>query len=208
IIRREILPSGKSRAFINDTPIILDILSQLGKLLIDVHSQHETMQLATNDFQLKVIDALADNSSLLEAYTNQLLLFKKTSKELSELIDFQINANKEHDYNSFLLQELEDAALKVGMQEELEEQYEQLNNVEIILEQLSKGEQLLNNDQVGVLNLLTELKQVSSKLSNYGTQYVELNERVQSVFIEVDDIASELQSYQEKGEASPQILEE
>ena len=208
IIRREILPSGKSRAFINDTPITLDILSQLGKLLIDVHSQHETIQLATNDFQLKVIDALADNAALLETYADQLLQFKKTSKDLSELIDFQIKANKEHDYNSFLLQELEDAALKAGMQEALEEQYEQLNNVENILEQLSKGEQLLNNEQVGVLNLLADLKQVASKLSNFGTHYNELNERVQSVFIEIDDIASELQTFQEKIEASPQLLEE
>lgn len=208
IIRREILPSGKSRAFINDTPITLAILSQLGDLLIDVHSQHETMQLATNDFQLKVIDALADNSSFLEAYASQLVLYKNTSKDLVELIDFQETANKEHDYNSFLLQELEGAVLKVGMQEELEEQYEQLNNVENIMEQLSKGDQLLNDEQIGALNLLSELKQVSSKLTNFGTQYNELNERIQSVFIEVDDIAAELQSLQGKVEASPQLLAE
>jgi DNA repair protein RecN (Recombination protein N) len=208
IIRREILPSGKSRAFINDTPITLDILSRLGSQLIDVHSQHQTIQLATNDFQFKVIDALADNSSFLEAYTNQLIQYKKTSKDLSELIDFQNNANKEHDYNSFLLQELEGAVLKMGMQEELEEQYEQLNNVENIMEQLSKGDQLLFDEQVGVVNLLSELKLVSSKLSNFGTQYDDLNERIQSVFIEVDDIASELQSFQDKVEANPQLLEE
>lgn len=208
IIRREILPSGKSRAFINDTPITLDILTQLGSQLIDVHSQHQTMQLATNDFQLKVIDALADNSSFLEAYSDLLTAYKRTSKDLIELIDFQNNANKEHDYNSFLLQELEGVDLKVGMQEELEEQYEQLNNVENIMEQLSKGGQLLNDEQVGVLNLFGELKQVSSKLSNFGTQYIELNERIQSVFIEVDDIAAELQSFQEKVEVNPQLLTE
>jgi DNA repair protein RecN (Recombination protein N) len=208
IIRREILPSGKSRAFINDTPITLAILSQLGNLLIDVHSQHETMQLATNDFQLKVIDALADNSSLLEGYTTQLVHYKKTSRELLELVEFQESANKEQDYNSFLLSELEGAVLKVGMQEELEEQYEQLNNVENIMEQLSKGDQLLNDEQIGVLNLLSELKQVSSKLSSFGTHYNEINERIQSVFIEVDDIAVELQTLQGKVEASPQQLEE
>lgn len=208
IIRREILPSGKSRAFINDTPITLSILSQLGNLLIDVHSQHETMQLATNDFQLKVIDALAANSSLLESYTIQLTHYKKTSKDLLELVEFQESANKEQDYNSFLLQELQGAVLKVGMQEELEEQYEQLNNVENIMEQLSKGDQLLNDEQIGVLNLLSELKQVSNKLSNFGTQYNDLNERIQSVFIEVDDLATELQSLQGRVEASPQLLEE
>lgn len=208
IIRREILPSGKSRAFINDTPITLSILSQLGDLLIDVHSQHETMQLATNDFQLKVIDALAGNSSLLESYTIQFAHYKKTSKDLLELIEFQESANKEQDYNCFLLQELEGVVLKVGMQEELEEQYEQLNNVENIMEQLSKGDQLLNDEQIGVLNLLSELKQVSTKLSNFGAQYNDLNERIQSVFIEVDDLATELQSLQGRVEASPQLLEE
>lgn len=208
IIRREILPSGKSRAFINDTPITLDILSQLGNQLIDVHSQHQTMQLATNDFQFKVIDALADNSTILETYLNQLLKHKKCLKDLSELVDFQSDAIKEHDYNSFLLQELEGSKLKTGMQEELEEQHEQLNNVESIMEQLSKGDQLLNDDQVGILNLLGELKQASTRLSNFGNQYIELNERIQSVFIEVDDIASELQNFQSGVEANPRLLEE
>ncbi len=208
IIRREILPSGKSRAFINDTPITLAILSQLGKQLIDVHSQHETMQLATNDFQLKVVDALADNSSLLKNYEKQLISYKTISKELVDLLDSQESATKEHDYNSFLLQELESATLKLGMQEELEEQYEQLNNVENIIEQLATGHTLLNDEQIGILNLLNELKLVSSKLSNFGTQYKLLSERIQSVSIELDDIAVELQSFQDNVEANPQLLEE
>ncbi len=208
IVRREILPSGKSRAFINDTPITLDILSQLGNQLIDVHSQHQTLQLADNDFQLKVIDALAENKSTLDDYSEKLDIYKKTSKDLEQLVDFQKNADKEYEYNSFLLKELEDASLKVGMQEELEEQYEQLNNVEGIMEQLSKSEQLINGEQVGVLCLLSELKQASSKLSGFGNQYSGLNERIQSVFIEMDDIAGELQSYHDQAEANPQLLEE
>ena len=207
IVRREILPSGKSRAFINDTPITLDILSQLGNQLIDVHSQHQTLQLADNDFQLKVIDALADNKTVLKEYSEKLEVYKKTSNELEQLIEFQKDANKEHDYNSFLLKELEEANLKVGMQEDLEEQHEQLNNVEGIMEQLSKGEQLLNDEQVGIVSLFSELKLTSSKLSGFGSQYTELNERIQSVFIEIDDIASELQSFQEQIEANPQLLE-
>ena len=206
IIRREILPSGKSRAFINDTPITLGILSALGNRLIDVHSQNQTLQLGNADFQLKVIDALADNKAQLVDYKNKLTNYKNTSKELQELIDFQQTATKEQDYNSFLLKELEEAHLKEGMQEELEEQYEQLNNVEIITEQLSKGYQLLNDEQVGVVNLLSELKQASIKLAGYGNQYEELNNRIQSVFIEVDDISNELQSFQENTEANPQVL--
>ncbi len=208
IVRREILPSGKSRAFINDTPITLVVLSQLGDQLIDVHSQHQTLQLANNDFQLKVIDALGDNTSILETYTDQLNAYKEISVELSELIDFQNNAAKEHDYNNFLLKELEEARLKPGMQEELEEQYEQLNNVENILDQLSKGHQILNDEQTGLLTLLGELKSISNKLSGFGNQYEELHERIQSVVIEVDDISGELESFQSKVEANPNLLEE
>ena len=208
IIRREILPTSKSRAFINDTPITLDILSQLGNKLIDVHSQNQTLQLANAGFQLKVIDALADNKNILSKYRDKLSSYNNASKELEQLIDFQETANKEHDYNSFLLKELEDAPLKSGIQEELEEQYEQLNNVEIIVEQLSKGDQLLNDELVGIVNLLTELKQASGKLAGYGNQYEELNQRIQSVFIEIDDISNELQSFQEHTQANPQLLEE
>lgn len=208
IVRREIHPSGKSRAFINDSPVTLNILATLGDNLIDVHSQHQTLQLADNDFQLKVIDALADNGNLLGAYSEKLKDYRKTSKELEDLIIFQKDAIKEHDYNSFLLDELEAAPLKEGIQEELEERYEQLNNIENILELLSKGHQLLSDEQVGVVNLLVELKQVSGRLSNFGSQYTDLNARVQSVFIEVDDIANELQLLQERAEADPQQLEE
>lgn len=208
IIRREILPSGKSRAFINDTPITLDILSQLGNRLIDVHSQHQTLQLGNNDFQMKVIDALSDNKRVLSEYSETLKIYKNTSKELEELIDFQLNANKEHDYNSFLLKELEEAPLKVGMQEELESQYEQLNNMESIIEQLSQGDRLLHDDQVGLLHLLSELKQVAKRLAGFGTVYSDLNERIHSVFIEMDDIASEVQSLHDSAEADPNLLEE
>lgn len=208
IIRREILPSGKSRAFINDTPITLDILSQLGNRLIDVHSQHQTLQLGNNDFQMKVIDALSDNKRVLSEYSETLEIYKNTSKDLKELIDIQMNANKEHDYNSFLLKELEEAPLKVGLQEELESQYEQLNNMESIIEQLSKGDQFLNDEQVGLLHLLSELKQVANRLAGFGAVYNDLCQRIQSVFIEMDDIASEVQSLHDSAEANPQLLEE
>ncbi|MEJ1222154.1 DNA repair protein RecN [Sediminicola sp. 1XM1-17] len=208
ILRREILPSGKSRAFVNDSPVTLDILSYLGDCLIDVHSQHQTMQMTEDDFQLKVIDALADNGKILEDYGNKRTQYLETSKELKKLLEFQENSTKEHEYNSFLLKELESAPLKVGIQEELEEQYEQLSNVEAITEYLSKGNQLLNDEQIGVVTLLTELKQISNKLSSFGTQFTALNERIQSVFIEVDDISSELQNFFENVEANPQLLEQ
>ncbi len=208
IIRREILPSGKSRAFVNDSPVTLDVLSCLGASLIDVHSQHQTLQLAENDFQLKVIDALADNRKILLVFRTKLVNYQQTQRNLKSLLSFQENAIKEHDYNKHLLKELEVAPLKEGIVEELEEQYEQLNNFETIVAQLSKGHQLLNDDQVGVINLMTELKLASSKLATYGHQFVSLHERILSVFIEIDDISSEFDSLQEKGEANPQLLEE
>lgn len=208
IVRREIQPSGKSRAFINDSPVTLDVLTKLGDSLIDVHSQNQTLRLADTDFQLKVIDALADNGKRISEYSHKLIAYRKTVKEVQELVDFQKEAIKEHDYNTFLFEELEAANLKEGMQESLEERYEQLSNVESILEMLSNGHQLLNDEQVGVVNLLTELKQVSARLANFGSQYTDMNQRIQSVFIEIDDIAGELQIFQDNAEADPQLLEE
>jgi DNA repair protein RecN (Recombination protein N) len=208
IIRREILPSGKSRAFINDTPVNLDVLSRLGGRLIDIHSQHQTLQLAENEFQFKVIDSLANNKQLLIDYSNHLKKYLKTSIELQQLIDFQSSAIKEHEYNSFLLNELEGTHLQDGILEQLEEQYQQLSNVETIVEQLSKGHQLLNDDQVGILNLLSELKQVANKLSSFGTSYDALDKRIQSIFIEMDDVGSELQALLENADMNPQLLDE
>lgn len=208
IVRREILPSGKSRAFINDSPVTLDVLSQLGDRLIDIHSQHQTLQLADNDFQLKLIDALADNKPLLLVYTDQLLSYQKIERALKQLLAFQQNASKEYDYNSHLLKELEVAPLKEGIIEELEELYEQLSNVETIVDQLSKGHQLLNDDQVGIITLMTELKLASGKLATYGSQFATLNERIISALIEIDDISSEFDVLQEKAEANPTLLEE
>ncbi|GGW43153.1 DNA repair protein RecN [Arenibacter certesii] len=208
IIRREILPSGKSRAFINDSPVTLDILSRLGGRLVDVHSQHQTMQLAENDFQLKTIDALASNEKVLEQYAVKLDQYQTSTKELEALLEFQSNAIKEHEYNSFLFEELNSAPLKVGIIETLEEEYEQLNNVEIIMEQLSQVQQLLSDEQIGVINLLTELKQVSHKLRHFGQQYAELDQRINSVFIELDDISNEFIALNDKVETNPEMLEE
>ena len=208
VIRREILPSGKSRAFINDTPVTLDILSQLGDQLIDVHSQHQTMRLTENDFQFKLIDALANNKKRLSNYAETLRAYSSIQKELNDLITFQQNATKEQDYNTFLLTELESAPLKEGILEELETQYEQLNNVELIKEELSKGDQLLNDDQIGVLSLLSEARMALSKLAGFGAQYAGLYERMQSVWIELDDVNTELQAFQEAVESDPELLEE
>lgn len=207
ILRREILPSGKSRAFVNDSPVTLDVLKELGEQLVDVHSQHQTLRLTENDFQMKVVDALADNAENLEAYQQQLSQLRKASKELQELETFQSNADKEHDYNSFLLEELEAAKLKEGMQEALEAEYEQLSNVEQIMEQLSAGYQLMNDEQLGLLGRLGDLKRAFQSLSEFGPAYKALSDRIQSVLIEMDDVASEIEQMKDSVEANPERLE-
>ncbi len=207
ILRREILPSGKSRAFVNDSPVNLDVLKALGDQLVDVHSQHQTMRLTENDFQMKVVDALAGNAKNLVEYTDHLQLLRGATKELKELETFQAEADKEHEYNSFLFKELEEAKLKEGMQEELETEYEQLSNVEQIMEQLSAGHQLLNDEQLGILGRLTDLKRAFQNLTDFGPAYRSLHERIESVFIETDDIASEIEQLKDTVEADPQRLE-
>ena len=208
ILRREILPSGKSRAFINDTPVTLDILSGLGARLIDVHSQHQTSQLAETDFQLKVVDALAGNAELLGQFRTQLDQYRSTEKEVEELLSQQQQALKDYDYHSFLLNELAAADLENVAQEELETEQEQLSHVEEIMESLSAGAQLLQDEQIGILAALSQLKQLSAKLSDFGPRYRELADRIQSSYIELDDLAAEIESGREDLVVDPRRLEE
>ncbi|NER13309.1 DNA repair protein RecN [Leptobacterium flavescens] len=208
IIRREILPSGKSRAFINDTPVTLDVLASLGSQLIDIHSQHQTLRLTENDFQFRIIDAVAANDSALEEYSLKLKDYHAAKKELQRLIDFQAEANKEHDYNSFLLKELQEAKLENGMLKELEADFEKLNNVEEIGEKLAHAYQQLTAEQYGILSGLTELKSSIQKLASYGEQFDNLYQRVNSVAIELDDIQMEVKRQEESLETDPRLLEE
>ena len=208
IIRREIYPSGKSRAFINDSPVTLDLLSQLGQRLVDVHSQHQTLRLTEQHFQLHVIDALADNSEKLTQYREILREYRKHKNELAALLEQQQTAARDHDYNSFLLKELESVDLREGMLEELEEEHQKLSHVETIQEHLGTASQLLNDEQMGLLNLLGQLKQNISKIGDFGKQYQNIYERLASSFIEIDDISSEVQDLHENLEANPNLLEE
>ena len=207
IIRREILPSGKSRAFVNDTPVNLDALQALSNYLIDIHSQHQSLELTNNEFQLKVIDLLAKNEATLINYSNHLNEYKALLKELNKLKIFKAEAVKEQDYNLFLLNELEEADLIEGELETLEEEYETLNNVEEIKETLIISNQLLSEEQVGIISNLTHLKTNLQKLSSYSIQYKELFNRVNSSLIELDDVYSEVENLQEQLEADPKRLD-
>jgi DNA repair protein RecN (Recombination protein N) len=207
IIRREILPSGKSRAFINDTPVNLDSLQVLGDRLLDIHSQHQTLQLTNDDFQFQVIDALASNGTVLQNYSTHLNAFKTIQNEMKSLLYQKAESIKEYDYNSFLLKELEDAKLTVGELIGLEEEFETLNNIEDIKERLSNSNELMNNDEVGIVHNLTELKQQFAKLSSYGTAYKDVFDRINSSLIELDDIFIEIQNLEDSLEANPNRLE-
>ena len=208
IIRREILPSGKSRAFVNDVPATLEVLSRLGQVLVDIHSQHQTLALSDTSFQFAIIDAMANNKSLLTEYVQLHQLLKKEQKKLEELIEFQKNAKKEYDYNLHQLKELKSATLEEGILEELEESYEEASNIEDIKENVSESLYLLNDENIGILNNLRELKRSFSSLTEYKQLYRDLYERIESAFLELEDLASEISDIDESIEADPDNLEQ
>lgn len=208
IIRREILPSGKSRAFVNDVPATLEVLSRLGQVLVDIHSQHQTLALSDTSFQFAIIDAMANNKPLLKEYVQLHQLLKKEQKKLEELIEFQKNAKKEYDYNLHQLKELKSATLEEGILEELEESYEEASNIEDIKENVSESLYLLNDENIGILNNLRELKRSFSSLTEYKQLYRDLYERIESAFLELEDLASEISDIDESIEADPDNLEQ
>ncbi|WP_242205031.1 DNA repair protein RecN [Aestuariivivens insulae] len=208
IIRREILPSGKSRAFVNDSPVNLNSLQLLGERLIDIHSQHQTLRIVDDAFQFQVIDALAGTISELTDYKKELKHYKLLQKALEELVNLKSEAIKEHDYNAFLLNELEEAHLVEGELEALEEEYETLNNVEDIKEKLAESYQLLSDEQIGIIPALTQLKNNFSKLSGLSSKYSNLYERINSSLIDLDDAFGEVDGFQEALEANPERLEQ
>ena len=208
IIRREILPSGKSRAFVNDSPVTLDVLSRLGEVLVDIHSQHQTLSLSDTAFQFEIIDAMAENKSLLEEYQRLLVLLKNEQKKLQELIDFQQTANKEYDYNLHQLKELKSVTLGEGILEELEESYEEASNIEEIKENVAESLYLLNDENIGILNNLRELRRAFSNLTEYKQQYRELYERIDSAFLDLEDLSRDVSDIDENIETDPENLEE
>ena len=207
-IRREIIPSGKSRAFINDTPVTLDVLQQLGERLIDIHSQHQTLSLTQEDYQLTVLDALAGNEANLSTYQNQRTNYLELKREIEELATQKESLEQEHDYNSFLLEELLKAPLTEGIMEQLEEEIQQLSHVEEIEMQLAKAVQILDEEQLGVQVQLNEVKAGLNKIDALGEQYAQLNERMESIRIELNDLSAELTRALEQLEANPARLEE
>jgi len=192
IIRREILPSGKSRAFVNDSPVNLNVLVELSEFLLDIHSQHQTRELIEETYQFEILDAVASNHSLLASYRMQLKNYQRLLTVLATEKRALAERIKEQDYIQFLFSELEEAKLIEGEQEEMEVQLEQLNNAELIKEQLDKSLMLLDNEQFGILPRVVECKQTIQKITTFSAEYKQLFERLESSFIELKDVATEL----------------
>ena len=207
IIRREILPSGKSRAFINDSPVNLQELQDLSLFLIDIHSQQQTQELSDEGVQFKIIDAIANNFDTISGYQKLLKTYKSDKSKLNALLKKQSDSGKEQEYNTFLLNELIAAKLKSGEQEELEADFEKLNNVEIIKESIDKSLVIANEEQFGVFHNLNEIKASLQKIAAFSPEYQNLFERVTSVAIEFDDVSRELQNSSEKLLNDPEKLE-
>lgn len=203
IIRREILPSGKSRAFVNDTPVTLSILNQLKVKLIDVHSQYQTSQLSDSSFQFSIIDALSKNQSKITSYKSLLKELNLMRKELLQIEETQRVSNQQYDYNLYLFKELEESKLQVDEQENLEATLDKLNNIEEIQLQLSDALSITISDDIGIQFLLSSLESSLQKVAPFSKEYQELSDRITSIKIELDDIVGELEAVNENLEFNP-----
>ena len=207
IVRREINQSGKSRAFVNDTPVTLNVLKELGERLMNLHNQHETLDLIKAGFQLQVIDVLARNKSLLAHYRQKFQVYKKGMARLNELTELAKSSSAEMDYLHFQLKELAEARLEAGEQDELEKEQATLANVEEIKIAVQSAIQLLNNDDISVLGQLIEVQGRLRPVKSFNKEILALTERLQSVYEELKDISNELESVQDVTSLDPEKLE-
>lgn len=208
ILRREVYASGKSRAFINDTPASLSQMKELGEQLIDVHSQHQNLLLNQEGFQLNFIDILAHNDHLLSQYRECYQAWKQHTRRLQELIEQAAQSKADEEFVRFQLQQLDEAALQADEQEELEQEAETLSHAEEIKGALYKAEQLLLGDEGGLLPALKEGYTSLRSVSRYHASLQELAQRAESSYIELKDIAQELALQNEKIGFNPVRLDE
>ncbi len=207
IIRREILPSGKSRAFVNDTPVTLSVLNALKVKLMDVHSQHQTSELSDVNFQFTMIDALSKNQTKIGSYKRGLKQLNTLKKELLQIEETQREANQQYDYNLHLFEELEAANLVANEQETLEVSLDKLNNVEEIQLHLSAALSLTISDEIGIQNLLSSVASNLQKVAPFSKEYEAIATRFSSLKIELDDLVGELENANELLEFNPNEAE-
>ncbi|SFE92976.1 DNA repair protein RecN [Thermoflexibacter ruber] len=197
-IRREISPNGKSRAFINDTPVNLEVLELVTSRLMDIHSQHDTLQLGSNEFQLAIVDNYAQNQNYRETYYQAYQAYTKAESAYKKLLAEAEQARKEQDYNVFLLEELNKIKLDLINQTELEQELEVLENAEAIKTKLNLVLSFLTNDEQGAESILRSALVELRQLENYAPRFQQLSERANSLFIELKDIIGEIEREEEK----------
>jgi DNA repair protein RecN (Recombination protein N) len=207
VLRREISPGGKSRAFINDTPVTLEVMKRLGNMLMDVHSQHETLQLGSHAFQLQLIDAYADNGTLREQYAEHWTKFVRTKKDLEALTSEADTLRQEADYIRFQLNELTQADLRENEQEELESELKVKEHAEEIKTRFQTILELLSRSEYAVQNGLSEARSNLQHISDYSPNYAALLQRLESVLIELDDVSAEIEKEEENIEFDPRRLQ-
>ena len=208
IIRRELTAAGKSRAFINDTPVALSMLKELGDMLMDVHSQHQNLLLNKQDFQLEVVDIIADDAAQLAKYQNTYAEFVKAEKELSEMT-LAIERNREnHDFLKFQFEELENTKLQEGEQEELEQRSETMEHSEDIKCALYTTDNALSAEQVGVIQSLRSSLSTLRSIESVYPEVSELIERIDSSYIDLKDISQEISSLLESVDFDPAELDQ
>ena len=208
VLRREILPHGKSRAFVNDTPVNLNLLEKISLNLIDIHSQNDTQTLLENEYQIEVLDALAGNEELLKKYQNTLILFKNCVKEYKELYFSQSQVQKTYELDKFLLEELNSSKLEIGMQEELEENINELSSVEYLQKTIANSIQMIELESFGLLDKFKELVKNINGIYEKSKKYEDLNNRVGILSIELEDILESLKSQFDMLETNPEKLDE
>ena len=207
IIRRELLPSGKSRAFINDTPVRLDVLSNLQNKLIDVHSQHQTLELNNTDFQFQLVDAIANISDDLIQFRKGLLEFNQLQKEYDTFKQEILKEKEQYEYHLHLFDELESANFLIGEQEELEQKIEKLSNIELIQKNLSESYEIIADEERGLLTQINSLKTGLFKIKFFSQEYDSFYKRIESLTIELSDIENALATETEKISHNPGELE-
>ncbi len=208
IIRREISPEGKSRAFINDTPVNLSQIKALASKLIDIHSQHENLLLNESGFQLSVVDAYAAHPTLLDDYKKQFARYKTVAKELEFLIIQEAEAKKERDYLEFQVNEMAEAKLEAGEEKRVEEELDLLNNADQIKSVLVSSSDILDSADKSLVSMLTEVKNKLSSVASYNAALAELVQRLANSIIEIKDISGEIETLQDKIHHDPKRAEE
>ena len=206
ILRRELYASGKSRAFVNDSPVSLAILKELGTKLIDIHSQHQNLLLGDNRFQLRVVDVMAENEILLILYKKEYTRYQGLRKELSNLKERAAQSKQEEDYIRFQLDQLEEANLQPDEQDELEQEQETLSHAEEIKSSLYRVSSCLDGEEQGVVSLLKESLSSMDTLERYFPRAKEIAERLRSAYIDLNDLASEMEGLIEDVEFNPDRL--